>query len=179
MPDIPDRPPLLLYAGDTAQWTRSLSDFPASEGWALGYTLVSSTAAHSFAGTTAGDDFAVTVAATDTAEWAAGRYLLTEFVSKAGERFTLQTYQIRIASNSAGAEAGADLRTHARKVLDAIEAWLEAKAPTAASFEIAGRRLSNYPLAELLALRDRYRAEVQREERVATGRGSGKLLVRL
>lgn len=179
MADIPNRAPAELRAGDTARWTRDLGDYPASQGWTLSYTLVTSTAAHSFSATANGDAFDVTVAAAVTAAWAAGHYQLQEYVAKSGERYTLATTPLRILPNLAAVVSGLDVRSHARKVLDAINAWLEAKAPTAASFEIAGRKLQNYSLADLLALRDRYRAEVAREDQVAAGGAPARILTRL
>jgi hypothetical protein len=53
-------------------------------------------------------------------------------------------------------------------MLDAINAWMESKAPVAGSMEINGRKIAYFPLPDLLKLRDRYRAEVAREE---TGAG--------
>lgn len=169
--------PRELRAGDTAQWTRVLAGFPASEGWSLGYTLVSPAAVFAFAAGSAGNDFTIDVPAATTAAWTPGAYTLQEYVAKDGARHTIGTSPLRILPDIAAvASGGLDVRSHARKVLDAIEAWLESEAPTAAAFEIAGRKLQNYPLTELLALRDRYRAEVAREER--GGRG-GRLLVRI
>src|SRR6185312_2016653 len=56
----------------------------------------------------------------------------------------------------AAATGPVDTRSHAQKVLDAINAWLESKAPVAGSFEISGRKISYYPLADLLKLQSRY-----------------------
>lgn len=176
--DIPTTPPQQLRAGDTAQWRRSLADYPASAGWELKYTLVSTTAAYNFASTADGDDFDINVPASTTAAWVQGRYQLTEYVTNGTDRFTLATTTVRVLADLAGATTtGIDSRTHARKVLDAIEAWLELRAPVAGKFELNGRRIENYALADLLALRDRYKAEVAREE-AGAGRAS-KLLVRL
>ena len=61
-----------------------------------------------------------------------------------------------------------DSRSHARKVLANINAYLEnANNLTAAKYEIAGRSLQRISIAELLTLRDRYRAEVAREDAAA------------
>jgi hypothetical protein len=58
-------------------------------------------------------------------------------------------------------------------VLEAIEAVLEGRASSeVAQYEIAGRSLRYIEPAQLLKLRDRYRAEVAREDaaqRVAAG----------
>lgn len=175
--EIPVVVPNEVRAGDTVKFRRELSDYPASAGWVLSYQLINSTTAHSFTATADGDVHAVTVAAATTATWAAGDYKIHETVALAGERYTLAVKVVRVLPDLAAA-ATADIRTHARKVLDAIEAWLEAKAPTAASFEVAGRKLAQYPLPELLALRDRYRAEVTREQRTEAGRPPVRLLTR-
>jgi hypothetical protein len=58
-----------------------------------------------------------------------------------------------------------DGRTHARKVLDAIEAVIEGRATSeVAEYQIAGRELRYIPIPELLQLRDKYRGEVLRED---------------
>jgi hypothetical protein len=118
----------------------------------------------------------VTIDASTSAAYVAGTYRVQEYVEKGGERYTLSAVMLQVLPDLSTATTG--LRTHARKVLDAIEAWLEAKAPTAGAVEIAGRKVQNYPITDLLALRDRYRAEVRREEAAASG-GSGRVLVRL
>jgi hypothetical protein len=169
--------PAEIRAGDTAKWQRSGGDYPASAGWALVYTLVGSAGAFNFPGAASGADFTVTVSATITATWPAGVYAITESVSKSGERYTLSSKSIRVLENLVGAIAG-DKRSHAQKMLDSIEAWLESKAPTAALVEIAGRKIQNYALSDLLALRDKYKFEVAKELRLASGSGIGKLLVR-
>lgn len=144
----------------------------------LAYKLVGPTAVLSITGTADGDAHSVTVAAATSAAYVAGRYSVHEYVSRSAERFTLATGVLTVLANLAAATTGADLRSHAEKMLAAIEAWLERKAPTSASIEIAGRKISNYPLPELLALRDRYRAEVARERQIANGGTPSRLLLR-
>lgn len=171
MTEFANEIPVELRAGDTLKWTRTLPAYPASDGWALSYSLVGRTGAHTFSGTADGDGFAVTVSATTSANFTAGRYRLTEYVTKGTERFTTATKDVTVLANLAGATTAADTRSHAQKMLDAIEAYLESKAPTAASVEIAGRKISNYPLTDLLALRSKYQNEVAIEARLASGLG--------
>ena len=68
--------------------------------------------------------------------------------------------------------------SHAQTVLDAIEAVIENRASLdQQSYTIAGRRLDRMPIADLLMLRDRYKAEVFKEEveaRIAAGLGGSK-----
>ena len=178
MTDISAELPSEIRAGDTAKWQRSFADYPANDSWVLAYTLIGVGGAYNFSGTANGADFLVTVSAASSTGYAPGLYTLTEYVSKAGERYTLNTKSLRILPNLAAAVAASDNRSHAQKMLDAIEAWLESKAPTSASVEIAGRKISNYPLADLLSLRDKYKFELRLENNAAAGNGMPKLLVR-
>ena len=114
-----------------------------------------------------------------TAGWAPGTYKVTEYVTSATERQTLSTQPLRILPNLAAASAGADTRTHARKTLDAIEGWLETRAPGYALIWVDGRKLENRSIPDLLVLRDRYRAEVAAEDRKAAGLGAVRILARL
>lgn len=179
MAEIPSSIPSEIRAGDTARWRRSLSDYPASDGWALSYTLVGPTAVYSATAAADGDAHLLTVPAATTVAWEPGLYSLQEAATKGADRFTVGVTALRILADLASTAAGgADTRTHARKVLDSIEAWLESKAPVAGEVQIGDRRIRNYPLEELLALRDRYLAEVKREEAAQSGLGGRRLLVR-
>lgn len=177
--DIPSTPPAEMRAGDTIRWRRSLSDYPADDGWELKYTLLGQGGAHNGTASTDGDAHQFTVAASASADWAAGNYLLTEYVTKGDERYTIASRSVRVLPDLASATGPVDTRSHARKVLDAIEAWLESKAPVAGMLEIAGRRIQHYPIEQLLALRDRYRNEVAAEEAAARGGRRGQVQVRL
>ena len=178
MPLIPDQPPSELRAGDTLSWRRNLPEYLASAGWALTYTLVGSTTVYSFASAPSGDAHSVTVAASVSGQWEPGGYRLVEAATRALERVTLIDRFARVLPDLAAAMAGADVRTHAEKVLASIEAYLEGKAAWAAGLELAGRKLSEYPIADLLKLRDTYRAEVGRERQVAAGLPPTRILTR-
>jgi hypothetical protein len=169
--------PAEITAGDTATWRRVLDDYPASAGWVLAYTLVSSTKAFTVTAVADGDAFIATAAASVTASWDADTYRVAEYVSKDAERYTLGTTTLRVLPNLAVATSGLDTRTHAQKVLDSLNAWLESKAPVAGAMEINGRKISWYPLPDLIKLRDRYRAEAATEQRATGGFGSRILAV--
>lgn len=166
-----------IAAGDTLAFTRELADYPASAGWVLSYALRGLAGAINFTASASGAIHAVTVAASVTATWPAGRYLWSAYVSKAGERYEVGTGQLVVRPNLAAA-ASLDTRGHARKVLDAIEAVLEGRATRdQEEYSIGDRSLKRTPLADLVMLRQRYRAEVNREEeaaRLAAGLPSGR-----
>lgn len=166
----PTQEPANLTAGDTAKWIKALPDYPATAGWVLGYTLVNTSQRYTFAATADQDNHLVTVAAATTAAWEPGAYAWRAQVSRAGEVYTVAAGDIAVKSSFASIT---DARSHARKALANIEAYLENSANlSAASYEIAGRKLQRFGIPELLTLRDRYRAEVAREDAAANvGRG--------
>lgn len=172
--------PTQLPAGDTAKWRRTLPDWLPADGWALTYTLVTASARITFTASADGDGHLVTVPAATTATWAPGIYAWRAQVSKAAEAYTVGTGTIQVLPAWGTAT---DARTHAAKVLEAVEAYLEnANNLAAAQYEIAGRSLRRHTLPELLALRDRYRAEAAREaaaQRAAAGLAPrGRIAVR-
>lgn len=181
MVPTPTTIPGRVVAGDSLSWSRSFDDYPASAGWALSYTLVSTTAAYSFNASEDGDGFDVTVAAEVTAQWATDTYRLVETLSNAGtgQRITFGTTALIVAPNLAAATDGADVRSHAEKMLANIDAWLESKAPVSGSFVINGRQIQHYPLADLLSMRDRYARIVKREQAAPGAVAGTRILVRL
>ena len=74
----------------------------------------------------------------------------------------------------------ASVRSHAKIVLDSIEAVIENRANIdQASMSIAGRSLSRMSIDELLTFRDRYKAEYLKEVkqlRIKNNRGSGNTI---
>lgn len=162
---IPTTEPASITAGDTAKWTLTLQDYPASAGWSLAYTLVNSAGRIVINAAASGDDHAVVVAASTSAAYAPGVYDWRAQASKAGEVFTVRTGRINIAPAWGSATDG---RSKARIILEAVEDTIAGRATSAtAEYEIAGRKLKYIPLPELLQLRDRCRQDVAREDRAA------------
>lgn len=178
MAPIPKTIPGRVVAGDSLSWSRSFDDYPVSAGWALSYTLIGA-AVYSFNAVADGEAFLVTVTSTDSGKWGAGTYRLAEILTNGDQRVTVGTTTLIVAPDPATAAAGGDVRTHAEKMLANIEAWLESRAPTAGALEINGRKIQNYPLAELLSLRDKYAAMVKREQAVPGSIAGTRILVRL
>ena len=177
--------PTSFFAGDTVTWDKSLSDYKASEGWTLQYRFrgPAGTALGSPISASAdGDDFTVTVAASVTTTWPAGNYCLFGFVTKASERHNVFEGQVEVRPNHLDQGGSYDGRTHAKKVLDAIEAMLEGTASReeqSYSINVGGkdRMLQFFPREELVKFRNFYKREVESElaaERISNGMGSGK-----
>lgn len=175
-----------IVAGDTLDFTVSVPDYPASDGWTLKYSLTArfSTPTQSTITLTAstndnGADYDIEVAPATTADWAAGYYTWARWVEKSGARQTLtESGTLQILADPELTAQGHDSRTHARKVLDAIEAVIENRATLdQESYTINGRSLNRTPIAELLKLRTIYRNEVEAEYRAKNNVTGGKKLV--
>lgn len=176
--EIPTFPPTSFRTGETVKWTTSDPDHLPTASWVLTFEASSQTSVISGTGTNNGDgSFLVTLTASATGTASTGDYFWTERVSKgtgtALERYTVRSGWMEILPSMGTA---IDARSHARKMLDAIELVLEGKAPQdVASYSVAGRSLQRLTYEELLVARDRYRSEVAREvtaERIAMGLGS-------
>lgn len=176
MTDLSCCEPISATAGDTISWQKSLPDYPASAGWVLSYAFIG-VDVHSAVAIADGDDFTVTITATDSAAWVPGDYVWQATVAFGAERYTVATGRLSILADLTRQTAGFDARSSARRMLDAVEAVLERRA-SSAELEVTynGRALKYMPISDLLALRDRCRADVRAEDnaaRAASGCGPG------
>ncbi len=159
-----------IAAGDSLNWTRSLPAYPAGEGYTLHYALFNATAAYTIDSVADGDDHLVNVDGTETSSWTPGRYDWTAYVTGPnGFRQSLFGGTMVVTPDlSSGAPY--DGRSHARKMLDAIEAALEGRA-TADEMDLIkaqfGERAVERRSADLIVARNKYRTEVETEERAA------------
>jgi hypothetical protein len=160
--------PTRVTAGDTVTWLKSLSDYPATSGWVLSYTLINGTAKITATTTASGADHLVSIAAATTAGWAAGTYTWQAVVTKAAERYTVGQGSIIVAPDLAAA-ATYDTRTSARKALDAVNILMETYGAKAylQGYEINGRKQQFHTPGDFLAFRSRLMAEVAREDNAA------------
>lgn len=177
----PSREPDRLSAGTTWTWRRDdLSDYPASAfdlSYAFALFGASPFAINGGQVTADGNSFVVLVPSSTTASLGAGLWKWAARVTaKSGGAITeVDRGDLRILPSL----ASGDPRTHARRTLDLIELTIEGRASRSdLRYEISVngsmRRLDSFPMADLMGLRNAYRAEVKAEEerdRVAQGRG--------
>lgn len=160
---IPTTEPSSFRAGDLLAWSKSLADYPANQGWALSYTLINAAAKLTITATTSGADLSVSVPAATTALYAPGRYQWMARVSKGLEILTVASGTMEILPNLATATTF-DFRSHARTMLEAIEAAFVGKASsTQLSYSINGRTVQNLTPEQLIKWRSFYKAEVAKE----------------
>lgn len=113
------------------------------------------------------------VDAVETAPWAAGVYGWSIRAERGVDLVEVCCGQTTIAADFAAAAPGVDLRSHAQKVLAALEAVIENRATLdQQKYTINNRELWRTPLPELLAFRNQYRAQVRAEQARARGNTS-------
>lgn len=185
---IATKEPLELRAGLTWEWERQdLVDYPAPT-WTLTYWFKRQGGADKFSivATANGTYHHVAVAMATTDPYVADDYSWVAVVSNGTDSFEVDKGNLHLQPKY-NADAALDDRSHAKKVLEAIEAVIEGRAAkdqeeyTIASSNGSSRSLKRTPLAELIKLRARYRSEVL-AERIAAGEqglGTGKLVYRL
>lgn len=168
-----------ITAGDTLAFDTAVEDYPASAGWTLTYRLVPIVGgtAVTIQATANGEGYQVVVDAATTATWTAGTYSWTAMVRQSGTRYKVDEGVIEVQPDPDVMVAGTDTRSHARKVLSAIEAVIEKRATKdQEEYSIAGRSLKRTPLPELENLRWKYKREVDGEiarERLQAGLPGG------
>jgi hypothetical protein len=178
--DIPAR----LTAGDSASWTVEDSQYPATAGWSMRYALVSASAQLQLNSTASGDAHAFALSTTTSATLSAGRWAWQRYALRTGERVTLGTGAMEVLPDLAAATAGLDTRSSSRAMLENIEAWMRAPDSCAwvAEIEIAGRKIKNHTVPDLLALIEKLKRDVRGEdaaEALANGRSPrNRILVR-
>lgn len=176
--EIPTREPEIFTAGETVKWKKTLTDYPPST-FTLKYYLRGPSKLDVTA-TASGTAHLATISSASSADLHAGEY---RWYAQATETATSEVTQVaegqlEVKGNPVYFEAGKDTRTHAKKMLDAIEAMLEGNASKEeASLTFPdGRSISYVPKADLIRMRSVYKQEVAAEEaieRAKLGLGSG------
>jgi hypothetical protein len=179
---IPTTEPVSARAGDSWKWTRSLPDYPAST-WTLTYTLWTASAALTITASASGADHAVDVDSATTGAYVAGRYEWVARVTDGTDTYSIGSGTLQILP---AVGAAMDTRSHARKMLDALNALIEGRA-TDGDIDVvrtsvatsSGDRSTQWDMPTLLKLRQQYAAAVAAEEdaaRIARGERSSRLI---
>lgn len=164
--------PDTLRAGDSADWTEGLPEFPAADGWtAKVRILFKSGTPADLTGAASGTDWAFTATAAITAAWPAGPSTLVLYVERGdggtAQRSTLRQRAINILPNLLQA-ATFDGRSAARIALADCEAamakYASAGQTHVQSYTIAGRTMQFRTTSEILDLIRYYKAQVARED---------------
>ncbi len=177
MVQIASQEPESIIAGDTSTWSRSFSDYKASDGWVLKYALRGPSSINIVADAD-GDDFLATVTAAASAAWQAGKYAFIAYVTKGAERYTLAEGYIWIKKNLAITQCAEDELLQLEEHLSAIRAFIATNYKRS-SYSIAGRSLTSYSIPDLLLLRNDIQKQVvalRKAEKIRRGMDSGSLI---
>ena len=168
--NYPTQEPGALASGDRWVWKRPdlVGSYPTSL-YSLTYEFQDdagggSANAFTITAVEITDAYIVEVASATTAAYSPSTYRWSAFITKTSDsqRVTVDTGFLTVEANYANTTA--DQRSHAKKVLDSIQAVMENRATIdQSSFSIAGRSLSRMSVDELFAYRDRYQTEYNAE----------------
>ncbi len=151
--------PTVLTKGDSASWIKTLSAYPAGDGWALNY-YIRGAVALDVSTIASGSNFLAELLPSETDTLAAGDYIWSSKVTKGSERITIATGNLTILPDISDESAGYESRPHSKIMLDAIESVLQGKAnQDVSSYSIQGRSLTRMSAEELEQWRDKYRKE--------------------
>lgn len=178
--------PSVIRAGDTVVWTdRSGRDNlgnPVTSGdYSLTYYLRTNAASEgaTVVGTPDKDGWKFTISSSVSAGFDAGIWFFQAVASSAGQTLTLGAGQVTVEASLAfsGSPAAYDGRSQAEKDLEAVTGAIRAMISGGAvqRYQIGGRELWKIPMADLLLLQSRLKAEVAREkkaEMMANGLGN-------
>jgi hypothetical protein len=181
--NYPSQVPTELQLGDFWAWKRDdlSNDYPvASYSLSYEFNLVDGATVSNFTITATESNDTYIVEASNTSSYAKGNYNWVSYMTRSSDsaRVKLEEGFVEIQDNYATTTAS--VRSHAKIVLDSIEAVIENRANIdQASMSIAGRSLSRMSIDELLTFRDRYKAEYLKEVkqlRIKNNRGSGNTI---
>jgi hypothetical protein len=181
--NYPQKEPSTLVLGDYWAWKRDdLADTYPIGSYALTYEFHEDSGgggSHKFTltATEANDTYYIEAASSSTTSYTVGDYIWEAYITKTADSNRVMVDSGRTTITQNLADTNADLRSHAKKVLDSIEAVIEGRASIdQSSMSIAGRSLSRMSVDELMTFRDRYRAEYLKEiklARIRNGQGTG------
>lgn len=105
--------------------------------------------------------------------YTAGTYRWQAHVSAGSERYKVGEGSIEISKDFASYPHGFDVRSHVKKVLDALEAAIEGRASkTQIQQSVGGVQIQHMTLSEQVELRDRYAIKYRKEVAAVNGRTS-------
>jgi hypothetical protein len=175
--------PALIYAGDTVKWNESATaDYSSTTGWVATFSMRHATGNDALNITGVADgaggwDFTIT--ATQSAALHVNGHWWQLVVTKAAERFTLATGELSVKANIPAAGNTYDGRSQSQIDLEAVRAAMRARIAggEVQEYTIGNRSLKKIPMADLIALESKLKADVAREtraDRLSKGLDSGR-----
>lgn len=176
---VADILPNTFRAGTTFEQTVTTTAYPATE-WSMRVSLRGPQAIDIIGGSDE-NIHTINANASTTANWPAGNYWYSVRVTNTdGDVVELESGQIEILPDLTLVTGEYDGRTHAERVLEAIEAVIEKRATMdQRRYKINNRELERMLPSDLLRLRDYYRDAVRRERMAKKGQSLFGRLIRV
>lgn len=156
--------PTSFTGGTTIEYSKSVSDYPASDGWTLTLYLAG-VDVKEIEAEADGDAYVVTIAASVTAApFRAGVYEYLERVEKAGVVHEVSSGMVEITPNIAEAAAG-DRQSYLERSIIVLRQYIEHQLEAGnQSYAIAGRAVTKIPIAEAIKILHSYEAELAHQK---------------
>lgn len=175
--------PALIYSGDTVRWNEPATpDYSSTASWVATFSMRHATGNDALTVTGVADGaggWNFTLTAVQTAQLHVNGHWWQITVTKAAERYTLGTGELTVKANIPAAGNTYDGRSQAQTDLDAVRAAMRARIAggEVQEYSIGNRSLKKMPMADLIALETKLKADVAREnraDRLAKGLNSGR-----
>jgi len=178
--NYPTKEPTELQLGDFWAWKRTdLSVDYSTTAYSLSYefNLVDGSTASNFTLTATEANNEYIIETSSTTSFTKGEYNWIAYITRSSDLVRVKIGEGYTEIQDNYATTSASVRSHSKKVLDAIEAVIENRATMdQSSMSIAGRSLSRLTVDELMTFRDRYKVEYLKEikkARIQNNKDSG------
>lgn len=172
-----------LQLGDFWAWKRTdlSNDYPtASYSLSYEFNLIDGATVSNFTLTASESNNEYVIESTNTTSYAKGEYNWIAYITRSSDSARIKISEGFTEIQDNYATTTNSVRSHAKKVLDAIEAVIENRATMdQSSMSIAGRSLSRLTVDELMTFRDRYKTEYLKEikkARIKNNKDSGNAI---
>jgi len=165
--------PKQFVKGESVEWTRTFSDYPADE-WTLTYYFRGRTNGFNVVATADGIAFLAEIPSITGN--AAGIYQWQAIVNQGSEKHLVDSGKTEILADLSAVSTSAayDPRTQAEIDLEAVRTMLSGKAAKdVQEYQINNRQLRHIPISELLELEKSLMLRVMKEKRAARRKRGG------
>lgn len=168
------QPPKTITAGTSASW--AFADDRAGE-WVY---YLRGPGAYEIHGQLEDGQVTFSPGADATETWAPGLYEWRLYLQNGTDKQAIAGGKLTVEADFTQLPAGHDGRSHAKRMLDAIEATLEGRVVSDhEKYSIDGRSLDRIPIEQLHKLRRQYKRTVMKEDGITPALVPGRIRTRL
>lgn len=180
LPPIPTIEPETVRIGDTWQWQKQLSEYPANQGWSLTYYFRKGDAQFQIAATVATDgvSFLAYAAPATTGALRPWRYRYQARVTNGTDAYVILDGEL-LAEPDPAAQGGQDTRSRARRIIAALESAMLRRAGGRVHVVIDGQAVQFDTQGDLIRAKTYWEGVLEAEVnkyRIAQGLGSKRTI---